>query len=294
MGEQLKVGWIGYGGHSWMAEDLRPVIEKLGMTLFTIHEHENANIKWELNTWLNNLRNVDIVIAPANYKVQPAKSSNRLIQAMSLGKPVICSPLPAYLDVAKKYPGSFLLADTPEEWEECLRLLRDTPSFRKQLNERALEAAQDYSIDAIGEKWAKLLKESVLSPVELGVTDITDIIIPSYNNIEYLKLCIESIYRNTKVSFNIIISDAGSNEDTWDYYKSLKKITIIGERHKRKNYSEACNAGIEKSSSEYFVILNSDVVVSENWLNNMLNKMETVPCLAACGVLSNCDRGWLF
>ena len=39
----LKVGWVGYGGNSWMAEELRPIIEELEMELFTIHEHENAN-----------------------------------------------------------------------------------------------------------------------------------------------------------------------------------------------------------------------------------------------------------
>ena len=62
----------------------------------------------------------------------------------------------------------------------------------------------------------------------------------------------------------------------------------------RKNYSEACNAGIKASSSEYFVILNSDVIVSKSWLKNTVKKMKTIPRLAACGVLSNCDRGWLF
>ena len=292
MGEKLKVYFIGYGGNSWMAEDLRPVIEELGMILTTIHEHDNADIKWDRYTWLDHLKKADIIISPANYKKQPAKSANRLVQALSIGKPVICSPLPAYLDVAKKYPGSFLIADTPEEWKECLALLKNTPSFREHLNKRALIAAQDYSIDAIGNKWLKLLEE--IKPMTEEIKDTVDIIIPTYNNTEYLKLCLESIHRNTKIPFNIIISDAGSNEDTWEYYKGLKKITVIGEIHKRKNYSEACNAGIEKSSSEYFVILNSDVIVSENWLNNMLHKMKTVPSLAACGVLSNCDRGWLF
>ena len=284
----LKVGWIGYGGNSWMADDLRPIIKELGMELFTIHEHDNADIKWNKDTWLEELKKADIIIAPANYKKQPAKSANRVTQALSLGKSVICSPLPAYLEVAKKHPGSFLIADTPEDWRGRLALLKNTPSFREQLGKRALKAAEDYSIDAMGEKWDTLLQSIVPKKDEK-----VDIVIPTYNNIEYLKLCLASIYRNTEIPFRIIISDAGSDEDTWKYLRTLKE-KVIGEVGCRKNYSEACNAGIKASSSEYFVILNSDVIVSKSWLKNMVKKMKTIPRLAACGVLSNCDRGWLF
>lgn len=286
MENKLKVFYCGYGGNAWLAEDLRHIINDLDMELFTIHEHENADIQWNRDTWFDHLKKADIIIAPANYKKQPAKSANRVTQALFLGKSVVCSPLPAYLEVAKKHPGSFLIADTPEEWRERLTLLKNTPSFREQLEKRARIAAEDYSIDVIGQKWAALFRE-------IGPESVVDIVIPTYNNIEYLKLCLESIYKNTKTPFRIIISDAGSNEDTWEYLRTLKE-TVIGEAGQRRSYSETCNAGIKRSTSEHFVILNSDVIVSKSWLKNMVNKMKTIPHLAACGVLSNCDRGWLF
>ena len=293
METSLKVYYCGYGGNSFMAEELRPIINELKMVLITIHEHDNAGIKWDKDTWLGHLKEADIIISPANYKIQPAKSANRLTQGMSLGKPMICSPLPAYLDVGKKHPGCFLIADSKDEWRERLKLLRDTPAFRKQLGERALKASQDYSLDAIGKKWDKLLQEDFSKVIIQDKETSVDIIIPTYKNVDYLKLCLESIYKNTETPFKIIISDAGSDEDTWKYLNTRKEI-IIGEISQRKNYSEACNAGIKKSTSKYFVIINSDTIVSKGWLRNMVDKMESVPRLAACGVLSNCDRGWLF
>jgi len=289
----LKVYSCCYGGNSYLVEEIRPIIEELGLTLILIHEHDNADIKWDKNTWFDHLKKADIIIAPANYKIQPAKSANRLTQAMSMGKPVICSPMPAYLDVGKKHPGSFLLADNKDEWKERLKLLKNAPSFRQQLGKRALKASQDYSIDAMGKKWKKVLDNALISTVPDKKGAKVDIIIPTYKNVNYLKLCLESIYKNTDIPFRIIISDAGSDENTWKYLRTLKE-KVIGEVGHRKNYSEACNAGIKASSSEYFVILNSDVIVSKDWLKNMVNKMKTVPRLAACGVLSNCDRGWLF
>jgi vacuolar-type H+-ATPase subunit F/Vma7 len=221
-----------------------------------------------------------------------------LTQALALGKPVICSPLPSYLEVAKRHPGAFLIADSPEEWEEKLKILKENQSYREQLSQKALMASQDYSIEVMGNKWLAVL----LSPQDKLPTvtknneeqEPVDIIITNYNNIEYLKLCFESIKRNTVYPYRIIISDAGSNAETWEYYKSLKDVVIIGSQGIRRNYSETCNAGIAGSKSDYFAILNSDVIVSEKWLENIINKFDSVSNLAACGVLSNCDRGWLF
>ncbi len=291
MAEQLKVGWVGYGGNSWMAEDLRPVIEKLGMTLFTIHEHDNADIKWEKDNWFNHLKKADIVIAPANYKKQPAKSANRLIQSMSMGKPVICSPLPAYLDVAKKHPGSFLLADVPEEWEECLKLLRDNPSFRKQMSEKALEAVEDFSINVIGNKWLELLEKDVpiKKDTESNKVLITDIIIPTYKNLRGLKLCIESILECTLVPYNIIIVNNGTDEELHNYCSQLVNVTYI--KKDRLNFAQAMNVGIKAGDSDLVVLLNDDVIVSKGWLMNL--KYACTEDVGAVGPLSNCDKSWL-
>jgi len=290
----LKVYWLGYGGSSYLAEELRPVIESLGMSLTTIHEWENADIKWELGTWLDNLKQADIVIIPTTHEKQPAKSNTRLTQSLAIGKPVVCGPLDAYLQVDKKYPGSFLIAYTKEDWVKHLTDLRDKPELRESLSKMAVIAAQDYSIDAVGKKWAEVLfGETPVSATSCSqIMEPVDLIIVNYNNARYLKLCVESIFKNTP-AFNLIISDAGSNEETWAYLESLKGVTLVGNRKTRRNYSEACNAGIEASRAEYFAILNSDLIMSEKWLENILDKFHKILGLSACGVLSNCDFGWL-
>lgn len=292
----LKVMSCSYGGNSVLVENLRPVIESLGLDLVAIHEHSNANIQWTRDTWKEHLSKADIIIVPSNYELQPAKSANRVTQALALGKPTICSPLPAYLDVERDHPGCVLIARSPEEWKEKLLLLRDSECLRRELSQRALVASQAYSIDVIGQKWANVLISVCDDPI--------DVIITTYNNEEYLKLCIDSIIKNTDIDYKIIISDAGSDESMWIFLNTLKEenyfslklkgLKIIGKKNERKNYSETCNAGIRCSTSKYFVILNSDVIVSKRWLFNMLDKMKNEKILAACGVLSNCDRGWLF
>jgi len=94
--EELKVIFFGYGGHAHLAEAFRPLIEELGMILITIHEHDDANVKWGLKTWREELNKADIIILPCDYKRFPAKSANKLTQSLSMGKPVVCSPLDSY------------------------------------------------------------------------------------------------------------------------------------------------------------------------------------------------------
>ena len=92
-----KVLFFSYHGHLHNAEALRPLIEELGMELICINEKSKP--PYDRLTILNEIRKADIVICPCDYKLHPAKSNNKVSQALSCGKPVIASPLQAYLEI---------------------------------------------------------------------------------------------------------------------------------------------------------------------------------------------------
>ena len=274
----LKVYWFGYGGSSYLAEELRPLIQSLGMTLTTVHEWDTANVKWQRSTWLEEIKKADIIIIPTNYTKQPAKSNNRLTQSMAIGKPVVCSPLDSYLRIEKENPGCCLFAKTAEEWRDCLTKLKDE-QFRKAVSERALEASKKYSVEAIGTKWLKLFTNF----------DSVDIIIPTYNNPECLKLCVESIRACTDDTYQIIVVNNGTNEETDKYLSDQKDIRHL--KTGRLNFSQAINKGIEAGSSTYVCLLNDDTIVSKGWMRSLLTMADE--SIGVQGVLSNCDKGWL-
>jgi GT2 family glycosyltransferase len=232
--------------------------------------------------------------------VQPAKSSVKAPTAMALGLPVICSPLQAYKEIIVDGENGFICG-TQEEWRNALIKLKDS-TLRKKIGEAGKEAMGSYSLSAITEQYRNVFTDLINdqltfkdppAKVDFKNRSIVDIIITSYNNVEYLKMCVSSILMNTLYPFHIIISDGGSGIETWNYLNTLKGITVLGDPKVRLSFSETCNAGINASNTKLFVILNSDVIVSKYWLTNLVNKMETVDRLASCGVLSNCDRGWL-
>ena len=262
----------------FLAEELRPTIEGLGLTLTTISEWETANVQWNRLTWLDHLRKSDIIIIPALWQKHPAKSNTRLTQALSLGKPVICSPLPAYLKVAEKHPDSFLIADTPEEWSAALIKLRDDPALRTSMGEKAKIAAQDYSVDVMAHKWLEQFN---------GLR--VDIVIPTFNNLKCLRLCLDSIRACTEMLHNIIIVNNGPDKELHEYLDQQGDVVYI--KKDRMSFAQAVNVGIKAGKAKYVCILNDDVIVSRGWLIELKNACTAG--VGAVGPLSNCDKSWL-
>jgi glycosyltransferase involved in cell wall biosynthesis len=300
--------FMGMGGNSFLVTDyLKDVIEEAGYQLEVCTEWDNATVPWHLDTWRKTMNNCHVVLCPQRVEVQPAKSNIKAAQAMSFGIPVIASPLPAYKEFISNGENGFL-CETKAEWKEALIKLKDK-KLRELIGKKGRETAEGFSLRNMTNKWVTavetlypiLIKEGTtfVKPIEEGNTPTPPatipIIIPVYNEVEYLKACVTSIHMNTTLPYQIVLSDAGSGEETWRYLDTLKGISIIGRRGVRKSFSEAVNDGVRSiiASSTYFVVLNSDVLVSSGWLESLVGKMTSVDRLAACGVLSNCDRGWL-
>lgn len=102
-------------------------------------------------------------------------------------------------------------------------------------------------------------------------SDVT-ILIQAYNRIEKTKECVESVLRYTNdVSYDLLLIDNGSTDGTFEYFQSIKydKIRII---HFDKNISSSYPVNYYDLTwlSNYFVILGNDIVVTQNWLKNLL------------------------
>lgn len=110
-------------------------------------------------------------------------------------------------------------------------------------------------------------------------TDLVSIIIPTKNQLRYIKRCLSSIVeRTTYPYFEIIIVDTGSTDkDVLTFYESKfvkdNPITIVKDIKQPFNYSRACNTGVKASKGEYLLFLNNDTeVITEEWIEGMLGQ----------------------
>jgi len=112
---------------------------------------------------------------------------------------------------------------------------------------------------------------------------IVSIIIPSFNSKDYLKICLKSIFENTKINFEVIVVEGGSNDDTVKFIKSKfkdKNELIIINLNKNTGPSAKRNTGIKKARGKYLVFLDSDTIVDKNWLDENINLLEKNPQFA--------------
>lgn len=103
------------------------------------------------------------------------------------------------------------------------------------------------------------------------------VIIPSYNNLEYLKKCVESIKAYTNLEeLEIIIVANGCTEDTKGYVHSLGHPFKLLWINDRVGYIRATNEGIKQSMGEFIVLLNNDTELvsqeKDEWIKLLLTR----------------------
>lgn len=97
-------------------------------------------------------------------------------------------------------------------------------------------------------------------------TDLS-IVIVNYNTKELTLSCIESIKKNTReIKYEMIVVDNGSQKD--------QRIdgSIFNDRN--LGFSKANNIGIRKAKGRYILLLNSDTLLHDNVLGEMVEWME--------------------
>lgn len=129
----------------------------------------------------------------------------------------------------------------------------------------------NYNVDQ--EKKMSLAEQSVDKAFRPH-TESVDIIICVYNAYEDVKKCIESVYAYTSKPYRLIIVDDNSAELTQKYLESVAEendnVLLIRNTSDNHGYTYAANIGLRASDAEYNVLLNSDTIVSEHWIDNMI------------------------
>ena len=102
------------------------------------------------------------------------------------------------------------------------------------------------------------------------------IIIPVLNQLEFTKICLKSIKKNTPAGeYEIIVVDNGSTDKTGLYLKKMPVKTI---RNKTNlGVAKAWNQGIRASKYGLVCIINNDLVLSKGWLEALVGFYNAHP-----------------
>ena len=101
------------------------------------------------------------------------------------------------------------------------------------------------------------------------------IIVPTYNNLEYLKLCLKSIEKNSSLNHEIIIFVNDGSDGTLDYLKTqnykFKQSKI------NAGVCIAFNEAVKQATAKYIVLAHDDMYFCPGWDNVFLKEIGKIP-----------------
>lgn len=100
------------------------------------------------------------------------------------------------------------------------------------------------------------------------------IVIPTWNNLAHLKLCVESLQRHSSVRHEIIVHLNDGSDGSLDWVKSQG----IRYTHSDKNVGVcfAVNHAVAQTRTDWVLFMNDDMVAAPGWDKAMLSAVDSV------------------
>jgi glycosyltransferase involved in cell wall biosynthesis len=111
-------------------------------------------------------------------------------------------------------------------------------------------------------------------------------IIPCRNNLKYLKQAVNSIENNYGNIHDIVILDDASTDGTWEWVQSYAAgmdyiKTYRNEGPERVGHTVLYDVGISLAETPVVTILHSDMIVTQNYVGNMLKNLKPLSVVSA-------------
>ncbi len=224
------------------------------------------------------LSNFDVCIIPyAKSPSTDAMNPINLFEFLSAGKPVVATRL----NEISNYSDYVLLAETQKEWELSIQ-----KALSEEKTQELLTRRFTFAKDNTWKNRAEAIESSISS-----LFPKISIIVVTFNNLEYTKLCLESITKNTGYpNYEIIIVDNDSCDGTLEFiekYKINQNNIIIINNNKNLGFAVANNLGVNVSNGNYLVFLNNDTIVTPGWLHRLYQHLVKNPSVGMVGPVTN-------
>jgi glycosyltransferase involved in cell wall biosynthesis len=172
--EEIILGWIGTKGNLKYLKKLDPVFEtlrqrfprvKLKIVSNDFYDSPHLPVikkPWKLEDENDDLVSFDIGLMPLDDDLwSRGKCGLKIIQYLSVGVPVVCTPVGINSDIVQDGENGFW-ATNREEWVDRLSNLIQNPDLRLQMGLKGIETVErGYSLTVASEKFFEVLQKLV-------------------------------------------------------------------------------------------------------------------------------------
>ena len=215
------------------------------------------------------LRAFDVCILPfLRNPLTDATNPVKVYEYLSAGKPVVTIDLPELRELA-----DFVHIAVNED-EFITKIEQAIAENGQSAREKRIDFARHNTWEA---------RFATISDAVRELYPKATVIVVSYNNLDLLKLCLESIIAYTDYpNYDVVVVDNASKDGSVRYLKELHRkcpeVKILLE-NSNVGFARALNSGIGVSFGEYVALLNDDVLVTRGWLARLIQHLRDDPSI---------------
>ncbi len=109
----------------------------------------------------------------------------------------------------------------------------------------------------------------------------TAVVILNFNGKSWLKKFLPSVISHSKTEADVFVIDNGSTDDSIAYltnnHPSIKLLTLP----KNLGFAGGYNEGLKQIEHTYYILLNSDIEVTKNWIDPIISTFKNNPEILA-------------
>lgn len=108
------------------------------------------------------------------------------------------------------------------------------------------------------------------------------VVILNWNGRKFLEQFIPAVVQHNPDFSEVIVADNASSDDSMEWLqKNFPQLRLI-RLPQNGGFSKGYNDALKQIDAEYFVLLNSDVEVTANWMEPVIKLMDSDATIAAC------------
>ncbi|MGE5423915.1 MAG: glycosyltransferase family 2 protein [Syntrophothermus sp.] len=118
------------------------------------------------------------------------------------------------------------------------------------------------------------------------------VVILNWNGRKFLQQFLPPLLLHTRDEAEIIVADNASTDDSVTFLKENFPGVRILTHTRNDGFAGGYNVALRQIKADYYVLLNSDIEVTPDWIMPVIRLMETDPLIAACQpkIRSYCEK----
>ncbi len=108
------------------------------------------------------------------------------------------------------------------------------------------------------------------------------VIILNWNGRKYIEKFLPTLLKHSKNEAEIIVADNASTDDSVSFIQTHYPEVRIILNDENAGFAKGYNLALKLVEADYYILLNSDIEVTGNWIQPVIRMMESDPEIAAC------------